>query len=116
MKGGADGGQLYEAVRDRLIEVARNRDLITYGQLALIADSAPRAVGREHLDAISRAEVSEGRPMLSAVVVDAKGRTGDGFFKLAAELGRTASPERSEAFLTAERDAVYEEWKRPISG
>ena len=103
----------YKAVRDRLIEVARSRGLTTYGELAKISGLAARSVGRLVLDAISRDEASEGRPMLSAVVVDAKGRTGDGFFKMAAAVGRARSPDRSEAFLTAEREAVYAEWSRP---
>ena len=100
----------YEAVRNRLIEVARNRSLTTYGKLAPIAGLPARSVGRLVLDAISRSEASQGRPMLSAVVVDANGRTGDGFFKMAAALGRAASSERSESFLTAEREAAYRYW------
>ena len=102
-------------VRDRLIEVARNRGLTTYGELAPIAGLPARSVGRLVLDAISRDEANAGRPMLSAVVVDAEGRTGDGFFKMAADLGRTASSERSEAFLAAEREAVYRHWGRTAS-
>ena len=104
-----------ERVRDRLIEVARNRGLTTYGELAPIAGLPARSVGRLVLDAISRDEANAGRPMLSAVVVDAEGRTGDGFFKMAADLGRTASPERSDAFLKAERERVYEYWSRNAS-
>ena len=103
----------YEAVRDRLIEVARNRECTTYGELAPIAGLTARSVGRL-LDEIVTDEANAGRPMLSAVVVDSKGRIGDGFFNLAAKLGRTASSERSEAFLTAEREALYEYWSRPI--
>ena len=106
-----------ERVRARLIEVARSEGTITYGQLAPIADSEPMVIGQEHLDAISRAEVSEGRPMLSAVVVNAKtGLPGPGFFKLAAELGRMANVDSDIWFWKRERDAVYEAWKRPIPG
>ena len=103
-----------ERVRDRLIEVARNRGLTTYGELATIAGLPARSVGRL-LDEIVTGEVSAERPMLSAVAGDSKGRIGDGFFKMAANLGRTASPERSETFLTAEREAVYEYWSRTAS-
>ena len=102
----------YEAVRGRLIEVARNKECTTYGELAEIAGLPAVAVGRL-LDEIVTDEAGAERPMLSAVVVDSKGRIGDGFFNLAAKLGRTASPERSEAFLTAERERVYEYWSRP---
>ena len=101
-----------EAVRDRLIEVARSRGLTTYGELAPIAGLPAVAVGRL-LDEIVTDEVGAERPMLSAVVVDAERRTGDGFFKMAAALGRAASPDRSESFLTAEREAVYRHWSRP---
>ena len=105
----------YEAVRDKLIEVAQSRGLATYGELAKISGLAARSVGRLVLDAISRDEASEGRPMLSAVVVDAEGRTGDGFFKMAAAVGRARSPDRDEAFLTTEREAVYRYWERNAS-
>lgn len=101
----------YEAVRDRLIEVAWSRGLATYGELAEIAGLPAVAVGRL-LDEIVTEEVGAERPMLSAVVVDAEGSIGDGFFKLAAAVDRKASPERNEAFLTAEREAVYAEWSR----
>ena len=104
----------YKAVRNRLIEVARNKECTTYGELAEIAGLPARSVGRLVLDAISRDEANAGRPMLSAIVSDSKGRIGGGFFNLAAKLGRTASPERSEAFLAAERERVYRYWSRPI--
>ena len=103
----------YKAVLDRLIEVARNKERTTYGELAEIAGLPARSVGRL-LDEIVTGEVSAERPMLSAVVGDAEGRTGDGFFNLAADLGRTASSERSEAFLTAERERVYRYWGQRV--
>lgn len=101
----------YDLVRNKLIEVARSRGLTTYGELAKIAGLPAVAVGRL-LDEIVTDEVSAERPMLSAVVVDAEGSIGDGFFKLAAAVDRKASPERSEAFLTEEREAVYRYWSR----
>ena len=100
-----------EAVRDRLIEVARNRSLTTYGELAPIAELPARSIGRLILDVISRDEASEGRPMLSAVVVNANtGRPGGGFYQMACEFGRAASPNPDDAIWEAEREAAYEYW------
>ena len=100
-----------EAVRDRLIEVARNRGLITYGELAPIAKLPARNIGSLILDAISRDEVNAGRPMLSAVVINAdEGIPGYGFFNLAAELNRTGNADSDDAIWEAEREAVYEHW------
>ena len=100
-----------EAVRDRLIEVARNRGLITYGELEPIAELPAVSIGSLILDAISRDEASEGRPMLSAVVVNADtGRPGDGFYRLACEIGRAAKSEPDDAIWMAELEAAYEYW------
>ena len=84
----------HEDVRDKLIEVARNRGLTTYGELEPIAELPAVSIGPLVLDGISRAEAREGRPMLSAVVVNQDtGRPGDGFCRLAAEIGRAAIPD-----------------------
>ena len=100
-----------EAVRDRLIEVARNRGLVTYGELEPIAKLRARRIGSLILDKISRDEVNAGRPMLSAVVINADtGRSGGGFYRLAREIGRAAKSEPDDAIWMAELEAAYEYW------
>src|SRR5208282_5724906 len=69
---------------------------ISYGDLATTISTIrfePDAhIFHELLGQISKAENAEGRGMLSVVVVhkggDKRGQPGDGFFKLAQELGR----------------------------
>ena len=101
----------HEDVRDKLIEVARNRGLTTYGELKPIAKLPAVSIGPRVLDGISRAEAREGRPMLSAVVVNQDtGRPGDGFYRLAAEIGRAESPAPDVAFWEEEREALYRYW------
>lgn len=100
----------HEDVRDKLIEVARNRGLTTYGELEPIAELPAVSIGPLVLDGISRAEAREGRPMLSAVVVNQDtGRPGDGFYRLAAEIGRAAIPD-PDAFWIEELEALYRYW------
>jgi hypothetical protein len=101
-----------QKVYDRLKEAARRRQLITYKELAA-------AVGLDWnknygkcrqifsiLRAICTAEVEQGRPMLSAVVVrQDTGMPGSGFFALARKLGRHKNG-AGHSFWLAEREAV----------
>ena len=71
-----------------LIEAARNRETITYRELARkvgLYGDMPRLF--RILDDINRDERAAGRPMLSAIVVGASGMPGKGFFRLARSLG-----------------------------
>jgi hypothetical protein len=81
--------------RDAMIVALRSpRETITYGELARKVNAIrfePDAhIFHELLGQISRSEDSEGRGMLSVVVVHqgGDGMPGAGFFKLAQELGR----------------------------
>jgi hypothetical protein len=100
-------------IRAVLQAVAREQGTLTYADLvgrltsAALAPNDP-ALGRL-LGEISRAEAAAGRGMLSAVVVrQGAERPGHGFFRLAAQLGRsTADP---DAGWIAELHAVYAAW------
>ena len=117
------GTSEYAKARAKLIRLARAKSLIIYKDLARVADlplvgnNMAREVGLV-LDPISRDEVGEGRPMLSALVVKKPSREsiplelsipGPGFFDLARSLGRLQAQDE-DSFWEAERDAVYEVW------
>jgi hypothetical protein len=106
--------KMRQIVYDKLEEVVRNKQLITYKELAA-------AVGLEWnkdygkcrqifsiLRAICTAEVEQGHPMLAAVVVrQDTGMPGSGFFALARQLGRYQG-RADHSFWLAEREAVIE--------
>jgi len=68
-----------------------------------------RQVGQV-LGEVSEDEHQAGRPMLSAVAVNAAGYPGDGFYVLARRLGKLTDPISEDVFLRSEREAVYEAW------
>ena len=102
-----------KAIREKLLEVARNGSTITYGELG-------KAVGLhwrsrrlvDALDVINRHEDGENRPLLTAVVVNAESkRSGPGFFNLAEALGRFDPAKDDErAYWEQERQRVYRHW------
>ena len=73
-------------LRQRLIEVAKNKETISYSELR---PEAPQTLAIP-LDEINKYEHREGRPLLSAVVTHKDGdrMSGDGFFRIAWELGQ----------------------------
>ena len=107
--------QIYE----RLIEVAKKGDLVTYGEIAPLADLNMENPADRHkiariLRDISTYENEQGRPMLSAVVVLAEFRYPiDGFFKLARKLGLHHGRKELEdlEFFVQEVKRVHEYWK-----
>jgi len=83
-----------KTVRNILINVASKKQLIYYSDLCKTANlrldmSIPADRGKigEILGHISRYEHENGRPLISSVVVSRSMEQGDGFFKLAEELG-----------------------------
>ena len=62
------------------------------------------------LGEISREEARGGRPMLTAVVVGTSGYPGDGFYKLAHDLGKNPSREENVSFWEAECQRAYDTW------
>ncbi len=93
-------------LRQRLIQVARRRETVTYGALS---PSAPQSLWRP-LDRINWVEHAEGRPLLTAVVVNKdRRRPGEGFFKMAKEMGRFDGNDW-DAFWRRELQAVWDYW------
>jgi hypothetical protein len=105
---------LWTPVRDEILQilrdVARRKTTITYSSLAAkvtrFALSPESYALHELLGEIARAEDAAGRGMLSVLVVHKRdGMPGQGFFKLAAELGRKADDEM--AILSNELKLVH---------
>jgi hypothetical protein len=100
--------------RDAMIDAARRRSTIAYGELARSIRAIrfdPRAQPFfALLGQIAENEHRAGRPLLSVVVVHKDGdqMPGPGFFELAAALGR-ASKDRLALWMN-ELNAVYEFW------
>ena len=109
----------YARVHGELVRAAEYRGVTTYQDIALIM-KLPQSgaymggeVGRI-LGEISEDEFRAGRPMLSAVAVNVKGKPGPGFFTLARDLGRSYREGEEQAFWETERDATYAVWRRPL--
>ncbi|MCG8684934.1 MAG: hypothetical protein MI892_08675 [Desulfobacterales bacterium] len=114
------GTKAYHLVFSELISAARYRGNITYQEIArlmglpLTGNYMGSRVSRL-LSEIAEDETTAGRPILSAIVVNAKGAPGKGFFDMARTLGRLdGSSEKAERnFLRREARAVYDCWKTP---
>jgi len=70
-----------------------------------------QSVVGELLGAVSKNEIQQDRPMISAIAVGAKGKPGDGFFLFAQELGVFHEGGDPELFWESECKKIYEEWK-----
>jgi hypothetical protein len=106
-----------EAIRRRLIAAARQRQTVSYKDLA-------KATGREMkgpnwavhigriLGRISSEEAHAGRPLLSVIVVsqDTK-RPGGGFYNLGKELGLLQPGETEDRFIDRQTERVYDYWQ-----
>jgi hypothetical protein len=109
------GTREFHLVYCELIRAARSRDLLYYADVARILRVHPtghhmaRQVGQV-LGEVSEEEHQAGRPMLSAVAVNAAGFPGDGFYVLARRLGKLTDHTSEDAFLRSEREAVYGAW------
>jgi len=101
-----------------LIHAARYQGVTTYQSIAQLCN-LPLTGNRmgadtgEILGLITRQELGEGRPMLSAVCVGVSGKPGKGFYGLAKKLGRfdSTNPGERSRFWRSELQAVYEAWK-----
>ena len=106
-----------QAVYDRLKAVASARDLITYEDVAPLAnldmaDPDHRNQMSRILEAIARAEFAQGNPLLTVVVVHKHDyRPGHGFFVLARELGLYGGSDDVEYF-SRELKRVHDHWKK----
>ena len=91
-------------LRQRLIEVAKRMETISYSELR---PEAPQTLAIP-LDEINKYEQRDGRPLLSAVVIhkDDDRMPGVGFFRMAWELGQYKG-EDPEQFWVRELERVW---------
>lgn len=94
---------------------------MTYQEIAKIAGLplSGNYMGREVgylIGEISEDEHVNGRPMLSAIVVNTQGKPGPGFFSLARDLGKLQddTPEGEHRFWEKEKAAVYATWQKEL--
>ena len=111
----------YALVLGELVRAAQYRGLTTYQDIAPLVGlpQSGHHMAREIgliLGAISEDEVLASRPMLSALAVNVDGEPGSGFFELARELERLDQDGDESAFWKAERDDVYDAWRRRLPG
>jgi len=100
-----------QTVYRKLVEVARNRATINYGDIGALIRRAPFALV-DVLDPIFKHEHRAGRPPLSALVVSAvpDGRMpSGGFFAAARTVGMDVGHDE-RAFWERCRDEVYDYW------
>lgn len=106
---------------EKLVKIASTGCLAAYsevGPLLGLNMGRPddRNALRDMLDEISTFEHSQGRPLLSAVVVhkegDSYGSPGKGFFKMARRLNRLPPTGDEDAFWAEEVNNVFKEWER----
>lgn len=112
------GALEYHLIYTELINAARYRGTVTYQEIAQIMGLPLQGnhMGKEVgyiLGEISEDEVTQGRPMLSAVAVGVSGEPGDGFYGFAKDLGlfSEGSLESKRRFWKQERDRVYKAWQ-----
>lgn len=102
------------AVYEKLIEIARSRQTISYGELGQVADvSLDTDEGMKNLgfmlDGIADQELAAGRPLLAIVVVSGKtGMPGAGLFKYARRKGIQKADDVT--FFATELNRVYAHW------
>lgn len=111
------GTREFLLVYSALIQAAKDHRLVYYREVAVLIGVPPtghhmaRQVGQV-LGEVSEDEHRAGRPMLSAIAVSESGFPGDGFFKLARQLGKLAESTGSaeQEFLRLEQRQVYARW------
>lgn len=112
------GKKEYYLTFNELVSAARYRGTVTYQEIAQLVGLPlkGRHMGNEigHLlGEISKDEVNNGRPMLSAVAVNVQGEPGQGFYALSRDFGKEFDDSREERlkFWKSELHKVYEVWK-----
>jgi hypothetical protein len=109
------GKKEYLLVCCTLVQTTQDRRLVYYGEVASLTGvpasghHMARQVGQV-LDEVSEDEHQARRPMLRAIAVNEAGFPGDGFFKLARQLGKITEGDSEPAFLAAEQQRVYDTW------
>jgi hypothetical protein len=112
----AEWAAVKEEIRRVLVEKARLRAMIPYSELVGLVTSAHFNACDQRLFAIlgqiSVEEHEEGRPLLSVLAVHRTGdmQPGEGFFELAAALGRNTS-DVLKTWIT-EVSKLYQHWNK----
>ena len=111
----------HQAVYERLVQAARAREFVHYGELAkmlgidLDNPHFGAQVGKV-LGRISEDEVAAGRPMISAIVVSKDDMLpGKGFFKLGQELHHVNPGEDEIGFAVRQIKRVHQYWSTASS-
>ena len=116
------GTSEYQTAYEKLKEIARAGSTIGYGEIAGILGIKPNPhigsiIGRI-VGAMSEDEHDQGKPMISAVVVNKNGelagKPGPGFCVLAEKLGKLefgATEEEKDGFWKNELSSVYATYK-----
>jgi len=104
-----------ETIRNKLIEVANHKGMKTYTEVGNwvgldMSWEVARIQIAQLLDSINEDEISQGHPMLSALVIyKDEGRPGPGFFNCARGLGKLVGNDE-DGFWAKEVTAVHEWW------
>lgn len=104
-----------QAVYDKLVAVARQRSLVTYTELARVADLDVSADGGikqlgSILDEIATYEIRAGRPLLPIVVIRAdRGAPSKGLFDFARKHGLLKDKDEL-GYFAKELGRVYDSW------
>lgn len=115
---GKDEDMEFAIIRHMLIGAAHCRQLLNYQHVAYVmglgksGNKMSKNTG-QMLAQICRHESEDGRPMLSAVVIQTNGsKPGKGFFKLAREVGKLGddSKDAERPFWEQEKAAVFKTW------
>lgn len=108
-----------KGIRNILVERAKIGATIQYGKLNdmlgqpynLQSPSDRTEMGNE-LGDISEFEYSQGRPLLSSIVVNMNGTPGIGFYEMTEKVGLfDPSKQSKKKFLEGEQQKVYDFWK-----
>lgn len=98
-----------QEIYEELITIARRGQTVDYSDMVSLAQGYPHLF--RVLDRINSYEHRAGRPLLSAVVVGAKGMPGHGFFDLARTLGLYIG-DGDEEYWREELERVHNQWAR----
>lgn len=109
----------YQPVYDRLVQAARAKELVHYGELAKMLgidmdDPYFGARVGKVLGRISEDEIAAGRPMISAIVVSKDTMLpGHGFFNLGQQMRQVDPGEDEIGFAVRQIRLVHEHWRSP---
>ena len=106
-------------IRNMLIKAAQQRKVVYYSE---VGEAVNLSMGNPHqraelgriLSEISSEEHDNGRPLLAAIVVHKDNKKpGEGFFKLARNIGKQKPDEDNDTFCKIEKERVFDEWAVP---